>query len=46
MTFEKNVDANHVVFAKKFEDEVNNSIKANVVKQLIIKKPNISITSI
>lgn len=31
------MDANHVVFAKKIEDKVNSSIKANVVKQLIKK---------
>jgi hypothetical protein len=31
------VETNHVMFTKKFEDEVNSSIKANVVKQLIKK---------
>ncbi len=40
------MDVEHAMFAKKFEDEVNSSIKEKFVKQLIKKKSNISITSI
>jgi hypothetical protein len=31
------VDVDHAMFAKFFEDEMNSFIKANVVKQLILK---------
>jgi hypothetical protein len=43
---EKHVDANHDMFAKKFDEELNSYIKANVVKQCVFLKTNIYGTSI
>jgi hypothetical protein len=35
------VDANHNMLAKKFDEEMNSYIKANVEKQLVFFKTNI-----
>jgi len=41
IAFEKHVDVDHSIIAKKFEEEINNEIIGSVEKQPTKKRPNV-----
>ncbi len=42
IALKKHVDANHVMLAKRFEEEVDSPLRDVLEKQPAIKKPNVS----
>jgi hypothetical protein len=41
IALKKQVDVNHVMLAKKFEEEVNSPLRDVLQKQPVIKRPNV-----
>jgi hypothetical protein len=41
IALKKNVDADHFIIAKKFEEEINNGTIESVERQLVKKRPNV-----